>query len=468
MLTTDLLEAQKELEDATLAVGYALAEGEARESVLLKRHEALVEELDVGLGWPRSTQALVGQTILGVALLTLKGIFFQETVIDKRGRRAVLRITDEAATKLEEVAEAVAWMKPPLQPMVIQPRPWTTLGTGCYLDPRLSRAVPLVRTYSNEHKKLIREALKDGSMQEVLDAVNAIQETRWAIDTRVLALVQWARENRLKPSASFPASTLPDMPKKATAEEWALMEQGKRTAMSRNRKAIRDIRSAAAIDAGVFLADIEQAAFLADYEFFTLPHSLDFRGRTYAVPYFNHQRSDHLKGLFHFADGFPLGPDGGDWLMIHLANCGDFGKVSKKPFADRIAWVRENEGDILMAARYPEETYDYWSKADSPFCFLQACFEYDAWMREGFSENFVSTVAIAADGSCSGLQHYAALTRSAEEAHHVNLTPRDTVGDIYQVVADAAVPTLKMAAQNGDELAVGSEEERHDLLLWVR
>src|SRR3546814_3643749 len=112
-----------------------------------------------------------------------------------------------------------------------------------------------------------------------------------------------------------------------------------------------------------------------------------------------------------------------------------------------------------MYARDPEGTYltedglGGWSKADSPFCFLQACFEYDAWMQSGFSQDFVSHIPIAADGSCSGLQHYAAITRSSKEAHHVNLVPRDTVGDIYRLVSEAALPTLQASASKGDEKA---------------
>src|SRR3546814_4534423 len=57
--------------------------------------------------------------------------------------------------------------------------------------------------------------------------------------------------------------------------------------------------------------------------------------------------------------------------MIHLANCGDFAKMSKETFPDRIAWVREHELEILMYARDPEGTYltedglGGWSKADS-------------------------------------------------------------------------------------------------------
>ncbi|KMS60444.1 hypothetical protein V474_00575 [Novosphingobium barchaimii LL02] len=204
------------------------------------------------------------------------------------------------------------------------------------------------------------------------------------------------------------------------------------------------------VDATTFTNDIAVANELATHEAFYMPHSLDFRGRTYAVPYFNHQRSDHMKALFRFADGVALGPDGGRWLKIHLANCGDFGKMSKKPFDAREAWVDENHDKIIATVMDPEAMVDWWTEADSPFCFLQACFEYTEWYESGFDPEFVSTIAGAADGSCSGLQHYSAITRSEEEAFHVNLLPRPDVGDIYQVTADQAVPTLQAAAAQGD------------------
>jgi DNA-directed RNA polymerase len=417
----------------------------ATDATIEDTHRHLAAMADVDLGWSMPTRAGVGQSLLGIALLALKGLFYQET---QKSRQVVVQLTDEAVAEMHEMSEALAFARPPFQPMIVPPRPWTALHSGCYHDVRLSKLVPLVRTFSSEHKKLLKAAIADGSMQEVLDAVNAIQETRWAIDTRVLAMVNWCREEGLRPSKSFPASQLPEPVEKLSPDEWAAMDPAKRSALSRSRKAVKDIRAGAAVDGKVFAEDVGLAEFLSEHEAFYLPHSLDFRGRVYAVPHFNHQRSDHMKALFHFADAVPLGPDGGDWLMIHLANCGDFKtpdgrKASKAPFPDRIAWVRANELDILMCARDPEGTYDYWSQADSPFCFLQACFEYDEWMRSNFSPDFHSTIAIAADGSCSGLQHYSAITRSAEEAHHVNLTPRDTVGDIYQVVADAAVPRLQ-------------------------
>src|SRR3546814_10052383 len=56
-------------------------------------------------------------------------------------------------------------------------------------------------------------------MTQVMDAVNAIQDTRWAIDGRTYRMIQWVREQGLRPAKSFPASELPPMPRKATKEE---------------------------------------------------------------------------------------------------------------------------------------------------------------------------------------------------------------------------------------------------------
>lgn len=451
-LEADAIEAK----DAKAAKRYqALATGTASERALERRHDALADELDVRLGWDNTTRALNGQSVLSVILLRLPEVFQLCKTTEKGQMHRTVELTPEAATRLAEMQDQAAWMRPVLQPMLAPPRPWTSLGTGCYYDHRLSKTVPLVRTYSGEHRKLLREAIKDGSMQEVLDAVNAIQETRFAIDTKVLAAIRWCEGSKKRPGKSFPTAedSLPKLPDKLNADEWAALAPETKRAMSRKRKTIDNIRKAAGTERGGFNGDMETAEMLAGHAAFYIPHSLDFRGRVYAVPHFNHQRSDHMKGLFRFADALPLGDDGGDWLMIHLANCGDFEKVSKESFVDRIAWVKANEEAILHAANSPEEAYEFWGQADSPFCFLQACFEYAAWAASGFSQDFESSIAIAADGSCSGLQHYAAITRSPQEAHHVNLTPRDKPGDIYKVVADEAKPHLELGTKRDDENA---------------
>lgn len=420
-------------------------------NTLEEAHRRLVDEKDVSLEWTRNTTVLVGQTVLNVALVKLKDVFVSKTVQEGGNRLAVVELTDEAAAALVEMEDASALQHLPLKPMVSRPRAWEHQTSGAYYDYRLSRLVPMVRTRSKEQKKLLKEAIAAGEMDEVLVALNAIQDTRFAIDSRVLYWVKWVKENGLRTAKSFPASSLPELPAKAEPEVWAAMGPEERKARSRKRRSIAVMRQAIGVDVKVFSDDLKVADELDGFEAFYIPHSLDFRGRTYAVPYFNHQRSDHMKALFRFADGVPLGKDGGEWLMIHLANCGDFNKVSKEPFEARVAWVQQNEAMILATAADPEVFFDWWSTADSPFCFLQACFEYAEWVASDYDPNFLSTISGAADGSCSGLQHYSAITRSEKEAYHVNLVPRETVGDIYKVVAEEAVPMLQETAKRLDD-----------------
>lgn len=50
-------------------------------------------------------------------------------------------------------------------------------------------------------------------------------------------------------------------------------------------------------------------------------------------------------------------------------------------------------------------------------------------------ENFVSHLPIHQDGSCNGLQHYAALGRDYDGGNEVNLVPNLTPMDVYSSVA---------------------------------
>jgi hypothetical protein len=67
----------------------------------------------------------------------------------------------------------------------------------------------------------------------------------------------------------------------------------------------------------------------------------DYRGRFYGIPHFNFLREDHVRSLFLFNQGGPIG-DADFWLMVHLANCfdesdGDVG-MSKRAFDARADW----------------------------------------------------------------------------------------------------------------------------------
>ena len=75
--------------------------------------------------------------------------------------------------------------------------------------------------------------------------------------------------------------------------------------------------------------------------------------------------------------------------------------------------------DILKSAESPS-THTWWQQFDSPWQLLSACMEIsEALNFEGGVENFQSNLAIYQDGSCNGLQHYAAMGRDTEGAKQV-------------------------------------------------
>ncbi len=418
-------------------------------------HDAIATKADVRLGWDDEKRLRVGEPLLECVLQALPEIFERQIVTLKtregyRSENSIV-LTLEGAEYLQELQDALAWMNPKLLPMVVKPRAWARMDTGAYMDHAIAKTVPMVRTRVAEQKKLIREAISTGAMASMLDSLNALQNTGCIIDKVIREVQEYCFDNLLQPGGtdgSFPTKAKVAVPEKTSDEEWKEYPAAKKKAISRRNQKLRQIALTRGAEAGVFKADMETAKWLEAQPCFYQPHVLDSRGRIYTAAHFGHQRSDHIKALFRFAVSKPLGVKGGQWLMIHLANSGDFEKVSKKAFADRLDWVADNQAIIELCATDPmdPDAYAFWSKADNPFLFLQACMEFTAWALSGFSEDFMSNLPIALDGSCSGIQHYSAIMRSRAEARHVNLLPSDVPQDLYGVVALKARPRIETQA----------------------
>ncbi len=103
-------------------------------------------------------------------------------------------------------------------------------------------------------------------------------------------------------------------------------------------------------------AILQEAQQLAKLDQFFLPRFLDGRGRSSPMSAFSHQSSDATKALIEVATAQELGEYGFDCLRVRVANTGNFGQMSKKPFEDRIDWVEHNLDDIIQAtADRPKE-----------------------------------------------------------------------------------------------------------------
>ena len=199
---------------------------------------------------------------------------------------------------------------------------------------------------------------------------------------------------------------------------------------------------------------------MAEYQRFYTAINLEWRGRVYCVPSFNFQREDRVRALFLFADGEPIGDEGIYWLKVHVANCGDFERISKRSFRERVKWVDDNPELIRNVAETPvsifkqwiEQTAKHperkWQGPDKPFQFLAASMELLSALRVGPS--YVAQLPVSFDGSCSGLQHLCAMMR-APEGSLVNLTPQEAPADIYQTVADRVEQRIKGDLKSQDK-----------------
>jgi DNA-directed RNA polymerase len=175
------------------------------------------------------------------------------------------------------------------------------------------------------------------------------------------------------------------------------------------------------------------AEWLLDKERFYFPHQLDHRGRAYPVPQLINPQSNHIgRSLLEFADGKPLGERGAHWLAIHLANC--YWKNNKVSFDDRLAWVKQNEKDIIAFADNPLRPHRFWEEADKSWLFLAACQEWKAYREQG--PDFISHLPVSVDGTCNGYQHLSAMARDPAGGRATNLVPAELPQDIYQKVAD--------------------------------
>jgi len=182
------------------------------------------------------------------------------------------------------------------------------------------------------------------------------------------------------------------------------------------------------------------------------PNNLDFRGRIYPMaPHCSHIGNDVCRSMLMFAEGRKLGVNGLDWLKINLVNV--HGQLKKASLYERKKYADDHIDDIMDSADNPLTGRKWWQAGSDPWQTLVTCMEITDAIRSGDPANFVSHLPMQLDGSCNGLQHYAALGRDSYGAKQVNLSPSDRPQDIYAEVSNMVEKRRKEDAANGDLLA---------------
>jgi DNA-directed RNA polymerase len=178
------------------------------------------------------------------------------------------------------------------------------------------------------------------------------------------------------------------------------------------------------------------------------PLNMDFRGRVYPCPpHLNHMGNDLTRGLLKFAKGKPLGDGGLDWLKIHVVNMTGLKKRDK--VENRLIYANEIIDEIVDSGVDPLGGRRWWMESEEPWQTLAACKEIAAAIESEDAKEFISHLPVHQDGSCNGLQHYAALGRDQLGAESVNLCPSEFPNDVYSDVLERVEEQRRSDAENG-------------------
>ncbi|KAI3452943.1 hypothetical protein Pfo_009606 [Paulownia fortunei] len=324
----------------------------------------------------------------------------------------------------------------PYMPMLVPPLNWTGYERGGYLF------LPsyMMRTHGAKQQ---REAVKGAPKQQlepIFQALNTLGNTKWKVNKRILSVVDriWAHGGRLADLVDREDVPLPEEPDEedaAAIKKWKWKVKAVKKVNSERHSQRCDVELKLAV-----------ARKMKDEDGFYYPHNLDFRGRAYPMhPYLNHLGSDLCRGILEFAEGRPLGKSGLWWLKVHLANLYG-GGVDKLSYEGRIAFAEDHLDDIFDSADRPLEGSRWWLGAEDPFQCLATCLNLSEALRSPYPETNISHIPVHQDGSCNGLQHYAALGRDKLGAAAVNLVAGDKPADVYSGIAARVLDIVKSDA----------------------
>ncbi|KAK5641981.1 hypothetical protein RI129_010528 [Pyrocoelia pectoralis] len=325
-------------------------------------------------------------------------------------------------------------------PMLCPPVPWTSVKSGGYLvSPCEMIRLP---TQAILQKQRLREAVPS-QIYPSLDCLNQLASVPWKVNGSVLDVI-------LEVFNSGGSENL-DIPELYTSSPSLTTTVGDKKGIFRHKLQMKRKQA----EMYSLWCDCLYRLSLANHfrnHIFWLPHNMDFRGRVYPIPpHLNHLGSDMARSLLVFAQPRPLGPNGFDWLKLHLVNL--TGLKKRDSITDRLIFANEVMDKVLDSADYPLTGKMWWAESEEPWQTLACCMEIAKAYRSENSEDYLSHFPVHQDGSCNGLQHYAALGRDQAGAYSVNLSPSHVPQDVYSAVVLLVEQQRAKDEANGNEIA---------------
>lgn len=337
------------------------------------------------------------------------------------------------------------------KPMIVPPKPWTKLDQGGYSILRAD----LLRFHGCNIQK---EVLALADLSVVFDGLNALGSVKWKVNKKILQVAKecWERDIPIGDIATRtdfdlpPEPIRPEMPKflldkesedyKIYKEEQQRFQEAlaKFNRIKQKNMDLRSLRCSAVLK-------LDQAEKFQDFEHLYFPYNMDFRGRAYPIPpHLSNVGSDLCRGILYFAESKPLGERGFYWLKVHLAN---FAGKDKMSFDERAQFVDKNLEQIRDSVRIPFDGERWWMSLEDPFQGLATCHEIIAAIDSGDPTTYRCSLPVHMDGSCNGLQHYAALGRDMVGGKAVNLCATSEPQDVYVGVMHEVVKRVANEAK---------------------
>ncbi|KAI1795428.1 DNA/RNA polymerase [Ganoderma leucocontextum] len=369
--------------------------------------------------------------------------FFHSYEYQRGHRLGVIKLNPAVAERMSKDS-LFETLHPRHLPMLVNPRPWLSYNQGGYF---YNRSWAMRFKDSREQEVYLRHASEAGRLELVFAGLDVLGSTPWLINRRVFDVVLevWNSGERF---CKIPPA-VPVEPEPVRPENMDTDNKAKSVFLQRQKQWIQAKAANHSDRCSVnYKVDIARA-FLGDTIYF--PHNVDFRGRAYPIPpHLSHIGDDLSRGLLMFQEKKALGERGLRWLKIHLANLYGYDKAS---FEERVEYVQTHLGEIFDSADKPLEGGRWWTKADDPWQCLATCMELTAALRSPDAEAYECGLPVHQDGTCNGLQHYAALGGDAQGAAQVNLAAADRPSDVYTYVATMVEDSIQKDLEDDNEFA---------------
>ena len=365
--------------------------------------------------WGRSNRVKLGAWILDCIMET-SGWFYKDQRQEGRRRVNYVVPTPEFLSIKDQVMKESELFAPIAWPMLIEPNDWSTEKAGGYLLNEVMRGHAMVRR--SNHTCIQGET--------PIAFLNRIQKVGYKVNEFIVDVADYLESKGRSVGKFIPIVSLDLPPKPPDIAD----NKDSRKAYRRAAAEVMNTNASAFKRSVRTRMTMEAARQFKNKEFF-IPWSFDYRGRAYPIPAFlTPQDTDFGKALLNFSEETVVTPEAEKWLAFQVATT--FG-LDKSTMEERQLWVQHNIPLITLIAANPCDNVHEWEEVEEPWQFLAACNEYyNCVIKKSKS---TTSLPIAIDATCSGLQILAGLARDKSTAELVNVTRSPMPQDAYKVVA---------------------------------